>query len=92
MQAAETRGDLRIKCKKIRKALKLLREHGPTYPGLNTHSMNVFRGPGGETIWNSYVENGTPNAWRIFWLYGGPDEIFVLSVGPHDHTPGGESG
>ncbi|MBY6383073.1 hypothetical protein HG717_03960 [Rhodococcus erythropolis] len=40
----------------------------------------------GKQIWNSYVENGTPSAWRMYWIYDGPDTIHVLSVGPHDHT------
>jgi hypothetical protein len=38
-------------------------------------------------VWDSYVENRTPGAWRIFWQYG-PDEaglrvITVLYIGPH---------
>jgi hypothetical protein len=42
-------------------------------------------------MWDSYVENRTPGAWRIWWMYG-PDEIrddqavaviTVLDIGPH---------
>jgi len=40
---------------------------------------------------DSYVENRTPGAWRIYWMYG-PNEIrddveiaviTVLMIGPH---------
>ncbi|MGQ0717546.1 MAG: hypothetical protein ACT4NP_09575 [Pseudonocardiales bacterium] len=42
-------------------------------------------------VWDSYVENRTPGAWRIWRMYG-PDEIrdnqtvaviTVLGIGPH---------
>lgn len=32
----------------------------------------------------SYVENNTPGAWRIFWEYGpGARQITVLAVSKH---------
>jgi len=42
-------------------------------------------------VWDAYVENRTPGARRIWWMYG-PDEIrddqaiaviTVLDIGPH---------
>lgn len=71
------------KMKKVRKAIRLLSEAGPRHPGLHTHKMWTLRGPNGEDLWNSYVENQTPSAWRIMWVYGGPDEILIVSIGPH---------
>ncbi len=72
------------KLKKIAKAIKLLTEQGPNYPGLQTHKMEAIPGPNGKDVWNSYVENNTPSAWRILWVYGDDaDEITIISIGPH---------
>jgi hypothetical protein len=78
----------RAKLKKIRKALALL-ERNPRYPGLNSHQYESFPVDKDVKVWDSYVENRTPSAWRIFWRYG-PDEagiplriITVLAIGPH---------
>lgn len=75
------------KLKKIAKAIKLLREQGPSYPGLQTHKMQAIKSPDGRDVWNSYIENHTPSAWRVLWVYGdrdNPDEIEIISIGPHD--------
>jgi len=35
-------------------------------------------------VWQSYLENRTPAAGRIFWAYGpGKGEITILAVEPH---------
>lgn len=72
------------KHKKVLKALKLLAEVGPTYPGLNSHKYQSVTGPNGADLWEIYVENNTPGAWRIWWSYG-PDEdaITIVTIGPH---------
>jgi hypothetical protein len=73
-----------VKLKKVRKALKQLRELGPRHPGLNSHAYQSIPGPDGGTLWESYVENRTPSAWRMWWIYGpGPDEITIVTIGPH---------
>lgn len=79
------------KLKKVRKALGFLQQD-PHYPGLHSHQYESFPGHAGEKIWDSYVENRTPGAWRVYWRYG-PDEktadgdpvpvITVLVIGPH---------
>jgi hypothetical protein len=76
------------KLKKVRRALALL-EQNPRYPGLNSHQYESFPVDKDVKVWDSYVENRTPSAWRIFWRYG-PDEpgaavpvITVLAIGPH---------
>jgi hypothetical protein len=43
-------------------------------------------GPKGEDVWESYVENNTPLAWRIFWCYtpdGGIQIITIVAITPH---------
>jgi hypothetical protein len=72
--------------KKIRKALGHL-ELDPRYPGLHSHQYESFPVDTDVKVWDSYVENKTPGAWRIFWRYG-PNEgdvsvITVLAIGPH---------
>jgi hypothetical protein len=72
--------------KKVRKALRFL-ETNPRHPGLHSHQYESFPVDRDVKVWDSYVENNTPGAWRIFWRYG-PDEpgqpvITVLHIGPH---------
>lgn len=71
------------KLKKVRKALGLL-QTDPRYPSLNSHKYGSIKGQDGEEVWDSYVENHTPSAWRIFWHYGPePDTLTVLLIAPH---------
>jgi hypothetical protein len=71
------------KLKKVRKTLGLL-ELNPRHPGLATHEFTSLSGPGGEKVFEAYVENRTPGAWRIFWYYG-PEAgmIRVLNIASH---------
>lgn len=71
------------KLKKVRKTLGLL-EANPRHPGLSTHEFTSLRGPGGEKVFEAYVENRTPGAWRVFWYYG-PDAgmIRILNITRH---------
>jgi hypothetical protein len=72
------------KLKKVRKALRLLEQGGPSHPSLQSHLYQSVKGPNGEAVWESYVENQTPSAWRIWWMYGpGPDQITIVTIGPH---------
>jgi hypothetical protein len=71
------------KLKKVRKALGLL-EINPRHPSLATHEFTSLSGPAGEKVFEAYVENRTPGAWRIFWYYGpDPGMIRVLNIAPH---------
>jgi hypothetical protein len=74
------------KLKKVRRALGRLEEN-PKHPGLASHQYESFPVDRDIKVWDSYVENNTPSAWRIFWRYG-PNEpdlpvITVLAIGPH---------
>jgi len=69
--------------KAVRKALAYLQTN-PRHPGLNTHKYQSTRGNNGEEIFESYAENKTPAAYRIFWFYGPKkNQITVSSIIPH---------
>jgi hypothetical protein len=73
-----------VKLKKVRRTIGLLETQGPGYPGLNTHLYQSIAGPGGEKVWECYVENRTPSAWRLWFIYGpAADMLTVLTIGPH---------
>jgi hypothetical protein len=58
--------------------------HDPKFKGLNSHKYNSFNERYGKEIWESYVQNNTPGAWRIFWFYGPrKDEITLVLATPH---------
>lgn len=72
------------KLKKAKKALRLLRDVGPSHPRLDSHKYQSLSGPGGEDVWEYYVENKTSRAWRIWWQYGpAPDTTTIITLGPH---------
>lgn len=80
----------RAKLAKVRRALRRLEEN-PRHPSLHSHLYESFPVDRDVKVWDSYVENRTPSAWRIFWQYG-PDEfrdgqpvkiITVLAISPH---------
>jgi len=70
--------------KATRKTLGLLELHGPRYPGLQSHKYDSLQGARGEDVWESYVEQRTAAAYRIFWHYGpGQREITILAITAH---------
>lgn len=72
------------KLKKVKNTLRLLRDVGPSHPGLNSHKYQSLYGPDGAEVWESYIENKAPGAWRLWWTYGpSPDTLTVLTIGPH---------
>ncbi|MFM5965728.1 MAG: hypothetical protein ACKO87_14630, partial [Dolichospermum sp.] len=68
------------KYKKVLKTLGLM-ETNLRHPSLKTHEYNSLEGPNKEKIFEAYVENNTPVAYRIFWYYG-PDqsELTILTI------------
>jgi hypothetical protein len=71
------------KSQKVKRCLGRL-EANPRHPGLNSHKYQSVKGANGSDVWESYVENNTPSAWRVFWQYGSePDTIVILTIGPH---------
>lgn len=54
------------------------------HPSLNTHKYSDVAGKNGEEAFESYAQNHTPGAYRIFWHYG-PEKgmITILRIVPH---------
>jgi hypothetical protein len=71
------------KHKKVLKTLGLM-EINLRHPSLNTHKYNSISGLNGEEVFEAYVENQTPAAFRVFWYYGpNRDELTILAITPH---------
>ncbi len=69
--------------KKWVKAMGYLRDN-PRHPSLSTHDIDPLTKRYGVKIWQSYLENKTSGARRMFWVYGpGRKEITILSIEPH---------
>ncbi|MBR7191910.1 hypothetical protein [Gordonia sp. SCSIO 19800] len=90
LRHAAVTASLRGKFKKARRAIRMMNEVGPSHPSFCTHQMQHLKGPDGRTIWNSYVENKTPQAWRMYWVRLDDGAIQIVSIGPHDHDPGSQ--
>ena len=72
--------------RKYRKVLRALGKLAvnPRHSGLSSHKLETVKGPGKEEAWESYVENHTPGAWRIYWFYGPvTNTITVFAVIAH---------
>jgi hypothetical protein len=76
--------------KQVLKTLGLL-ESNLRHPSLNTHEFLSIKGKNNEKVYEAYVQNNTPGAYRIFFHYG-PDRISktaripiltILSILPH---------
>lgn len=61
------------------------------HPSLNTHEFSSLTGANQEKVFEAYVQNNTPGAYRIFWHYG-PDEmkakkrtpvLTIIAITPH---------
>ena len=71
------------KHQKVLKTLGLM-ETNIRHQSLHTHEYSALRGPNGEKVFEAYVENKTPAAYRVFWYYGpNPATITILNVTPH---------
>ena len=71
------------KHEKISRILGLM-QNNLRHPSLKTHEYQSLSGPDGEKVFEAYVENNTPGAWRVFWYYG-PDQgvITIFAITPH---------
>jgi len=69
--------------KKLAKALGFLGQN-PRHPGLASHEIADLTRQHGIKIFQSYLENNTPAAGRLFWAYGlDQGDITVLAIEPH---------
>jgi hypothetical protein len=58
----------------------------PRHPGLNAHEFSSLENPydGDQKVFEAYVQNRTPEAWRVFWCYGPENgQITILAMTPH---------
>lgn len=65
------------------KAMRLLSQD-PYYPSLHTHDIEPLTKRYGVKVWQSYLENNTSHAMRMYWVYG-PDrqDITIIGLEPH---------
>lgn len=68
--------------KQLRKVLGLM-ETNLRHPSLHSHKFSGISCKLGD-VFESYAQNNTPGAYRIFWTYGpGKEEIYILDITPH---------
>lgn len=68
--------------KQITKSLEFLKEN-PRHPSLRTHKYKEFSEYYGKEIFEAYVQQYTPGAYRIFFYYSGKSEITIIAITPH---------
>jgi hypothetical protein len=57
------------------------------HPGLQTHEIDDLSRKFGVKVWQSYLENRTSGARRIFWAYGpNKQQITILAVERHPES------
>jgi len=58
--------------------------HNPKHSGLNSHKFYGLSKMFHMDVWESYIQNNTPGAWRIFWHYGAEKNMLtVLMITTH---------
>lgn len=83
LSVLENAKDKQTILKAIRKTLGLM-ETNLKHPSLNTHAFSSLNGLNNEKVFESYAQNNTPGAYRIFWQYGPQKrQITILSITPH---------
>jgi len=75
--------------KKLDKAILFLASN-PKHPGLNTHEIDSLTKRFKEKVYQSYLENNTPGAGRLFWIYGPVAKVITI-VGCEPHPESGKS-
>lgn len=71
------------KLKAVRKCLGFM-ETNLRHPCLQTHKYYSLGGPHGEQVFESYAQDKTPGAYRIFWYYGpNKGKITIAAIVPH---------
>jgi hypothetical protein len=71
--------------KQVEKCVRLLLEN-PRHPSLNTHEFDSIANPydARAKVFEAYIQNRTPGAYRLFWCYGPiKGEITLIAITPH---------
>lgn len=83
MEELENSMDKQAVSKSVNKILGFM-EANLRHPSLHTHKYDAMQGPNGEDVFESYAQNKTPGAYRIFWHYGpGKRKLTILEICPH---------
>lgn len=82
IQALEKDNSKKPLLKHLKKTLGFM-ETNLKHPSLNTHKFDALQCKFGD-VFESYVQNRTPGAFRIFWVYGPQKkQIYILDITPH---------
>ena len=71
--------------KQVKKTLGFLQTN-PRHPSLQTHAFRSLENPYDprEKVFEAYVQQNTPAAYRLFWCYGPQkDQITLIAITPH---------
>lgn len=83
LREIETNPAKRKILKAVRKTLGFL-ETNLRHPSPQTHEFTSLKGPSGEKVFEAYVQQKTPGAYRVFWYYGPErNQITIVSITPH---------
>ena len=66
--------------------IRKLSTHGPRHPGLHSHPFSSLSNPLNpeEKVFESYAQNRTPGAYRVFWCYGPKKgQLTIIAITPH---------
>jgi hypothetical protein len=82
LKSLESDNSKKALVKQIKKVLGFM-EINLKHPSLKTHKFNGLTCQLGD-VFESYAQNNTPGAYRIFWAYGpGRNELYILDITPH---------
>ena len=88
------RGTLTVSDRNLAKKLARAVQHlqsNPFHPGLQSHEIDALSARFGQKVFESYLENNTPAAGRIFWVYG-PRRHFITLIGMEPHPQDSKRG
>ena len=83
LDSLERSKDKKVVLKAVRKTLALM-ETDLRHSSLQTHENSDLEGANGEKVFESYAQNRTSGAYRIFWHYGPQKgQLTVVAIVPH---------
>lgn len=71
--------------KQVYKTIYFLSQN-PKHPSLKTHGYDSIPHPYNlkDKVFEAYVQNQTPGAYRVFWCYGpNKNDITIIAITPH---------
>lgn len=68
--------------KAVGKALAYMQQN-LRHPALNTHEYSKLSQQKGYKVFESYAQNHSPGAYRIFWRYAEKETIEIIAITTH---------